>query len=138
MKLKPQDLEDITRRMRATTSLREGAGRARITVHLGTCGIAAGAREILDAFHALVTEKNAETPAATPEESKEKSIILTTSGCAGLCAREPMVTVEIKGQTPVKYVDLTAEKAKRIFLEHVVNDRIVTEYALVQGSERIS
>jgi NADP-reducing hydrogenase subunit HndB len=138
MKLVPQDLEAISRRMRATTSLRDGAGRARITVHLGTCGIAAGAREILDAFHEMTAEANSAITAASPEEARAAAIILTTSGCAGLCAREPMATVEIRGQSPVKYADLTAEKARRIFAEHVMRDRIVAEYALVQGNERIS
>ena len=50
MKLKPEDLDKISRRMKATTLLREGAGRAKITVHMGTCGIASGARDIMSAF----------------------------------------------------------------------------------------
>ena len=126
MKLKPEDLQKIQDRMRAATSLREGAGRARVTVHLGTCGIAAGAREVLQAFLAALKESGA------------RDVIVTTSGCAGLCIREPMATVEVEGQAPVKYVDLDAPKAARIFREHVQGSRPVAEYALVQGSERIS
>ena len=126
MKLKPEDLDRISERMRATTVLREGAGNARITVHLGTCGIASGARKILSRFLRLV------------EETGSKDVILTTSGCAGLCSREPMATVELKGQPPVKYVDLTEEKVVKVFTEHVLGGRIVTEYALAVGSERIS
>jgi NADP-reducing hydrogenase subunit HndB len=126
VKLKPEDLDRISERMRATTVLREGAGNARITVHLGTCGIASGARKILSRFLRLV------------EETGSKDVILTTSGCAGLCSREPMATVELKGQPPVKYVDLTEEKVVKVFTEHVLGGRIVTEYALAVGSERIS
>jgi NADP-reducing hydrogenase subunit HndB len=126
MKLKPEDLDRISERMRATTVLREGAGNAKIIVHLGTCGIASGARKILSRFLSLV------------EETGSKDVILTTSGCAGLCSREPMATVELKGQPPVKYVDLNEEKVVRVFTEHILGGRIVSEYALVMGSERIS
>jgi NADP-reducing hydrogenase subunit HndB len=126
MRLKPEDLDKISERMKATTLLREGAGNAKITVHMGTCGIASGARKILSSFLRLIEEKD------------EKDIILTTSGCAGLCSKEPMATVELKGQPPVKYVDLTEEKVVRIFKEHILGGQIVTEYAFALGSERIS
>ncbi len=125
MKLKPEDLDKISEKMRASTVLREGAGRARITVHLGTCGIASGARAILKAFMDRM------------EESAVKDVILTTSGCAGLCSHEPMATVELKGEAPVKYIDLTKEKAGKVFAGHVMGGKIVTEYALALGSERI-
>ena len=125
MKLKPEDLDKISEKMRASTVLREGAGRARITVHMGTCGIASGARKILKAFMDRL------------EESAAKDVILTTSGCAGLCSQEPMATVELKGEAPVKYIDLTEEKVKKIFAGHVMGGKIVTEYALALGSERI-
>ena len=49
------------------------------------------------------------------EQENSKDIILTTSGCAGLCSREPMMTIELKGEAPVKYVDLDEEKTKKIF-----------------------
>jgi len=126
MKLKPEDLDKISEKMKATTMLREGAGRAKITVHMGTCGIASGARKILSAFIRHI------------EKADVKDIIITTSGCAGLCSREPMATVELKGEPPVKYVDLTEEKVAQIFNEHVMGENIVTDYALAVGSERIS
>ena len=126
MKLKPEDLDKISERMRATTFLREGAGKAKIIVHMGTCGIASGARKVLSTFLKRIEEKDI------------KDIILTTSGCAGLCSKEPMATVELKGHPPVKYVDLTEEKVNRIFQEHILGGQIVTEYALAVGSERIS
>lgn len=125
MKLKPGDLDKISEKMRASTVLREGAGRARITVHLGTCGIASGARPILKAFMDRM------------EESAAEDVILTTSGCAGLCSHEPMATVELKGEAPVKYIDLTEEKVGKVFAGHVMGGKIVTEYALALGSERI-
>jgi NADP-reducing hydrogenase subunit HndB len=126
MKLKPEDLDKISQKMKSTTQLREGAGRVKITVHMGTCGIASGAREILTAFMKEIENVDA------------KDIILTTSGCAGLCSKEPMATIEIQGSAPVKYVDLNSDKVKKIFSEHVLGDRIVEDYALAIGSERIS
>jgi len=125
MKLKPEDLDTIRERMKSTSRLREVEGKAKINVHLGTCGIASGAREILHAFLKLL------------EESGGQDVIVTTSGCAGLCKREPMATVEIAGRAPVKYVDLNPEKAERIFEQHIKGGEIVKEYALALGSERL-
>lgn len=124
-KIKPEDLERIRERMARTMSLRDGDARVKITVHMGTCGIAAGARKIMSTLLALVEEKDS------------KDIVLTTSGCAGLCSREPMMTVELKGQAPVKYVDLNEEKTNKIFSEHVLSGEVVEEYALAIGSERV-
>jgi NADP-reducing hydrogenase subunit HndB len=125
MKLKPEDLNRIRDKMKATARLREAEGKAVVNVHLGTCGIASGAREIL---HAFVDEV---------EKSGSQNVIVTTSGCAGLCKREPMATIELPGHPPVKYVDLTPEKVGRIVTEHVLGGRIVTEFALAVGSERL-
>jgi len=97
-KIKPEDLAKIKERTRRTLILREGSGRAKITVHMGTCGIAAGARKIMNKLLKII------------EEREIDDIILTTSGCAGLCSHEPMVTVEVKGAAPVKYVDITEKK----------------------------
>jgi len=124
-KLKPEDLEKISDRMRKMRVLREGTARARVIMHMGTCGIAAGARNVMNALLAELEEKDI------------KDVIVTTSGCAGLCSREPMATVEIMEAPPVKYVDLNAEKIKRILSEHVLGGKIVVEYALGLGSERL-
>jgi len=124
-KIKPEDLKKIREQMSRTMSLRDGDARAKITVHMGTCGIAAGARKIMSTLLALT------------EENQAKDIILTASGCAGLCSREPMITVELKGQAPVKYVDLDEEKTKKIFSGHVLSGTVLEEYALAMGSERL-
>ena len=125
-KLKIEDLDKISQKVRKTTLLREGAGRAKITVHMGTCGIAAGAREIMNTLLDEFEKQNID------------DVILTSSGCAGLCSREPMATVESKDEAPVKYVDLTPEKISKILSEHVMGGKIVEEYALAKGSERVS
>jgi NADP-reducing hydrogenase subunit HndB len=125
-KMSIEDLDRISQRVRRATLLREGAGRAKITVHMGTCGIAAGARKIMST---LLDEF---------DRQKIEDVILTNSGCAGLCSREPMATVEVEGQAPVKYVDLTPEKICKVLSEHVMSGKIVEEYALAKGSERVS
>ncbi len=125
-KLKPEDLDKIAERMRRQTMLRDGAGRAKITVHMGTCGISAGARKIMKTLMASLEQDNVE------------DVILTTSGCAGLCSKEPMMTVELKGEAPVKYIELNEEKTQKIFAEHVLNGKLVVEFALGVGSERVS
>ena len=126
MKLKPEDLDKISERMRSQVLLREGAGSAKVTVHMGTCGIASGAREILKTFLAL------------KEKADATDILVTTSGCAGLCSNEPMATVELRNKAPVKYIDLTSEKVQKIFTDHVLGGNIVVAYALAVGSERMS
>ena len=124
-KLKIEDLARIKEKTRKMTNLRDGAGRAKITVHMGTCGIASGARGIMTALLDEMKKKDV------------KDVLITTSGCAGLCSREPMITVEIKGTPPVKYGDLTQSKMKEIFDKHVMKGEIVRAYALAKGSERI-
>jgi NADP-reducing hydrogenase subunit HndB len=91
---------------------------------MGTCGIAAGARSIMETMMEAV------------ESHEARNVFLTTSGCAGLCSKEPMATVEFADAVPVKYVELTPEKAKVIFERHVLGQEAVQEYALASGSER--
>jgi NADP-reducing hydrogenase subunit HndB len=123
-KLKIGDLERVREKVRKTSTLRQGKARAKVTIHMGTCGIAAGARKILTALMEEI------------EAAKLTDIIVTTSGCAGLCSREPMATLEITGNPPVKYGDLTPEKIKEILNEHIINGNIIEKYALAMGSER--
>jgi NADP-reducing hydrogenase subunit HndB len=122
-KLTIEDLKRIKEEYKSTLTLREGGSRAKVTVHMGTCGIAAGARKVMEA---LLDEI---------KKSDVKDVIVTTSGCAGLCSKEPMATVEIINEAPVKYIQLNDEKIRKIFQEHVMNGKIVEDFALVMGSE---
>lgn len=123
-KIKPDDLDSIGEKIKRTMLLREGQCRVKIIVHMGTCGIAAGARNVMKAL----TEEM--------EQADAKDVLLTISSCAGLCSHEPMVTIEQKGQPAVKYVDLNDQKAREIFSTHVLGGKIMQEYALAAGSER--
>ena len=117
------DLQKIKEQHKADMALREGGARAKVTVHMGTCGLAAGARTVMTALLDEIEKANA------------SDVLVTTSGCAGLCAREPLATVEILNQPPVKYCDLNDEKIREIFKEHILGGNPVEKYALVIGCE---
>jgi NADP-reducing hydrogenase subunit HndB len=122
-KLRVEDLKKIKESMKGTVTLRDGGYRVKITVHMGTCGIAAGARKIMNTLLEKV------------QESGVTDVILTSSGCAGLCNHEPMMTVEAQESAPIKYVNLDSEKAEKIFDEHIMKGTPVADYALAVGSE---
>lgn len=124
-KLTIDDLAVIKEKTRHQTALRQGACRVKITVHMGTCGIAAGARDIMQAVMKEIESRNLH------------DTIITNSGCAGLCSQEPMLTVEIANEpAPVKYVLMTPAKVKKIVESHVMKGQVVKEYALAVGSEK--
>ncbi len=117
------DLKTLRDQAAGAISLRTGPARAKVTVHMGTCGIAAGAREVMAALL-----KEIEAQGVT-------DVIVTTSGCAGLCSREPMATVEVRSQAPVKYANLTPDRMVQVFRAHVLGGEVVTESALAAGCE---
>jgi NADP-reducing hydrogenase subunit HndB len=120
-----EELARTRERARGALLLREGGDfRAKVNVHMGTCGIAAGARAVMTALMDEVEKRGL------------RDILLTSSGCAGLCSREPMMTVELLGRAPVKYVNLDAPKAREILEKHVVGGAVVAGYALGLGSEK--
>ena len=124
-KLKIEDLKKIKERVRAETTLREGYKRVKVTVHMGTCGIASGAREVLDALLGEI------------EEAEVSDMMITTSGCMGLCSREPLVTVEILGREPIKYEYVNPNKMRQIFKRHILEGDIQTPFVLARGAEII-
>jgi NADP-reducing hydrogenase subunit HndB len=122
-KLTIADLKKIKENYHANQALREGGFRVKITVHMGTCGIAAGARSIMNVVMDEIAKSNL------------KDVAVTTSGCAGLCSQEPMTTIELAGEPPVKYISLTEDKMRKIFAEHVIGGKPVADFALVAGHE---
>ena len=123
-RLSREEFQKLREEAKKGVYLREGQFRGKVVVHMGTCGIAAGARNILAAVMEAVQARGV------------TDVKVTTSGCAGLCSLEPMMTVELKDEAPVKYGTLTAEKARAVFEQHVLGGRIATELALGVGSER--
>ena len=124
-KLTIDDLKKMRESAKKNIYLREGNFRGKVIVHMGTCGIAAGAREIMNI---LLNEL---------ESRDTTDIMLTSSGCAGLCSEEPMITLEISDSAPVKYGKLTPDKIKKIFEEHIIGGNVVKEFVFAIGSERV-
>ncbi len=122
-KLKIGDLAKIKEQVTASTSLREGGANIKITVHMGTCGIASGARTVLNA---VMDEL---------EKSGRKDIIITTSGCMGLCSAEPLVTVEKINEEPIKYSYVDDAKMRQIFHRHALEGEVQSQWVLAKGAE---
>jgi len=94
--------------------------KVKITVHLATCGIAAGARQVMSA---LVEEIS---------NSDRQDIEVATSGCIGHCKKEPNITVEIGGGDPVIYQKMTPDKIQQVFQKHILGGEVQTEFVLTQ------
>lgn len=115
------ELEKIRDEAQAMVKLRESGEKTRIVVGMGTCGIAAGARETLRAIMDELARRNIQ------------DVIVTQTGCIGLCEKEPIVDVIKPGQAKVTYGRVDSEKARRIVASHVVNDQVIGEWVISTG-----
>ena len=112
------ELKAIRDKTRASVTLRENAeAGTRVMVGMATCGIAAGARPVLNAFVEEVAKRNLQ------------DVMVTQTGCIGICQYEPVVEV-IEGDKKTTYVKMTAEKAVRVVNDHLVNGNVVSEYTI--------
>ena len=114
-----EELKAIRERMQKQVGLREADDDSIwVVVGMATCGIAAGARPVLNA---LVEEVN---------KRGLKNVQVTQTGCIGVCRLEPIVEVYVPGQEKVTYVKMTPEKVPQIVAQHLVNKQVVTEYTI--------
>ena len=114
-----QELAAIRDRMKQTVSTREAAhDSVRVVVGMATCGIAAGARPVLNAFTEEVARRELH------------DVLVTQTGCIGICQYEPVVEVFMPGKEKVTYVKMTPEKAVRVVGEHLVGGTPVAEYTI--------
>jgi len=114
----PQDLAALREKAREAIALRTGPREIIITVHMGTCGIAAGARDVLAAIAEVLDQEGI------------KNVTLRQSGCAGLCDREPMLTLTDKAGKEYRYGKLNSEKIRTLVQEHVVKGNPVMDYLI--------
>ena len=113
------ELQAIRDKARAQIGIREEDKDAvRVLVGMATCGIAAGARPVLNAF----TEEIARRDLA--------GVLVTQTGCIGLCQYEPIVEVTMPGQEKVTYVKMTPDKVGRVVAEHIIGGKPVTEFTI--------
>ncbi len=114
------ELAAIRDKMKDKIVLREGGeSSTRIVVGMATCGIAAGARPVLNAFVEGVDK-----------EGLNDKVIVSQTGCIGICQYEPVVEVTVPGQEKVTYVKMTAEKAEKVIKDHIKGGKVVTEYTV--------
>lgn len=116
-----KSLEELRRLKEEALEKRQAktmGGHAQIIVGMGTCGIAAGARETMKAVLDMIEQENL------------SGIVVSQTGCIGLCEWEPIVEVSTSGGPKVSYGKVTPEKARRIMREHVMESRVVQEYVM--------
>ena len=111
------ELQAIKDRMRSKVVLREGTSNVRVVVGMATCGIAAGARPVLNAF---VEEVN--------KQGLYETVSVSQTGCIGFCQLEPIVEIHEAGKEKVTYVKMTAEKAKTVVEKHLKRGEVVVEF----------
>ena len=112
------EINDIREKMQKVLGTRDSQDSSdiRIVVGMATCGIAAGARPVLNAFVEEAAKRNL------------KNVKVTQSGCLGMCKYEPMAQVFVPGKETVTYINLDADAARAIINEHIVNGNVVAKY----------
>ncbi len=119
VKLSIEDLKKIKEKASYDASLRGGETTVKIVVHMGTCGIAAGARQVMDT---LLEEK---------AEAGRPDIKIVAAGCLGMCSSEPNITVEKKGdKEPIVYQKMDVNKTRQVFRRHILKGEVQTDFAL--------
>ncbi len=113
-----EDLRRIREQAQAQIRLRTQETNTKIIVGMGTCGIAAGARETLMAILDELAKRNIQ------------DVVVTQTGCVGLCEYEPLVNVVKPGQPKITYMKVTPERARQIIASHIVNDQVINEWVL--------
>lgn len=114
MKITIDQLNEIKAKYKDEVTIRKHADGTRVIVAMGTCGIAAGAREVLKAFVEEIHGIN--------------DVTVSQSGCVGNCENEPIVKVYEPGKEAVTYIKMTPEKAKKVAKEHILGGKPVSEY----------
>ncbi|MCK9525884.1 MAG: (2Fe-2S) ferredoxin domain-containing protein [Limnochordia bacterium] len=117
-----QELRELRAELEKEISARNGEGKPKIIIGMGTCGIAAGARDILQAVSQEVRKRNLD-------------VITTQTGCIGMCEQEPLIDIQLPGQDRITYGRVTAKDVERIVVEHVVNGHVVEELAIARLEE---
>jgi NADP-reducing hydrogenase subunit HndB len=107
-KIKADTLEKI--------GIREGRDKVKIVVGMGTCGIAAGAREVMLAIMDELAKR------------KLNKVTVSQTGCIGMCAQEPLVEVSVPGSQKVIYGNMDPLKSRQVVAQHVVNGIPVREW----------
>lgn len=113
------ELKAIREKMQGNIGLRASDDtQTKVVVGMATCGIASGARPVLNELAKLVAEKDL------------KNVVVSQTGCIGLCQYEPIVEVFEPGKEKVTYVKMTAEKAAVVVDQHLTRGKVVADYLI--------
>ena len=113
-----EELKALKEKAKADINLRNSQDGLRIVVGIATCGIAAGARPVMNTFVEELAKRNI------------SNATVSMTGCIGMCRLEPIVEVIDQEGNKVTYVKMNAEKAVKVVTDHIVNGRVVTEYTI--------
>ncbi len=114
-----EELRAIREKMQGQVGLRsEGETQTRVVVGMATCGIASGARPVLNTLSEAVLSKNLD------------HVTVTQTGCIGLCQYEPIVEIMEPGKEKVTYIKMTPEKALEVVEQHLIRGQIITDYTI--------
>ena len=119
------ELQAIKERMQNKVMLRtnEGEDTIRVVVGMATCGIAAGARPVLNAFLKEI------------EDRRLANVVCTQTGCIGICRYEPVVEITTPDGVKTTYVKMNEDKVAKVVTEHIVNNKVVQEYTIAACEE---
>ena len=118
------ELQEIKNRVSQQVSLRKDRENGiRVVIGMATCGIAAGARPVMNAFLEEISKRNL------------TDVTVTQTGCIGMCRLEPIVEVFLPGEEKVTYVHMNPEKVSRVVVEHIINKQPVTEFTIGAANE---
>ena len=118
-----EELQALRESAKAALAVRDQASGPRVVIAMGTCGIGAGAREVMAALLEDLAGRGL------------SEVTVSQTGCMGLCDREPLVQVFCPGRPSVTYGPVTPAIMRRIVADHLVNGQIVNEYCIATGSE---
>jgi len=116
------ELQAIRDKMKSKVILREGSGEIRVVVGMATCGIAAGARPVLNAFVEAVNAENL-----------SDKVTVTQTGCIGICQYEPVVEIHEAGKEKITYVKMTADKVQTVVEKHLKGGNVVSEFTIANA-----
>ncbi len=116
------DLKKLREDLQQEMLVRNSEGKAKVIVGMGTCGIAAGARDILQAILQEV-------------EKRDLDLVLTQTGCIGMCEKEPLMDVQLPDKDRITYGNVTEKDVARIIVQHVINGNIVEDLVVARLDE---
>ncbi len=117
-----EELRKLRETLQQDMLTRNGDGNPRIIVGMGTCGIAAGAREVMQAIMQEIRDRNI-------------NVTISQTGCIGMCEKEPLIDVQLPGKERITYGNVTAQDVERIIVQHVINGQIVEDLVIARLEE---